>query len=163
MRGFGAPGADPGHGLPASPGRQNVRVRVAHGAALAVCALALGAPLASASHSPGSGDASTGEIVEGYRLFQQYFCGDCHSLRAAGPAAYGQLAMNFNRIHAPYAVAVAVITAGLPAAYPMFPTLMPVYGRVLSSSQIRDLAAFVARYSGGYTTCAACAATSTSP
>jgi hypothetical protein len=33
----------------------------------------------------------------------------------------------------------------------------------MTPSQIRDLAAFIAKYSGGYKTCAACLATSTSP
>ncbi len=64
--------------------------------------------------------------------------------------------MNFNRNHVPYPVAVAVITGGLPAGPPLFPTYMVGYRRVMTPSQIRDLASFVAKYSGGYETCAKC-------
>jgi mono/diheme cytochrome c family protein len=125
--------------------------------------MALGTPAALAHQAAHIDTAPTGNVVIGYKLFQTFSCGACHSLRAAGPTAYGQLGMTFNRIHAPYVVAVAVITNGLPAGYPLYPTQMPVYGRVLTSSQIRDLAAFIAKYSGGYKTCAACTTTSTSP
>lgn len=131
-------------------------VRVARGVAVIVCAIALVTPAAFADRSARIGEASTAQIVEGYKLFQTNFCGDCHSMRAAGPTAYGQIGMNFNHIHAPYQVAVAVLMNGLPAGYPIFPTQMPVYGRVLKANQIHDLAAFVAKYSGGYMTCAKC-------
>jgi mono/diheme cytochrome c family protein len=125
--------------------------------------MALGAPAAFAYQPARIGEASRGEIVGGYKLFQANSCGDCHSMRAAGSTAYAQLGMNFNHIHAPYHVAVAVITNGLPAGYPIYPTYMPHYGRVLTASQIRDLAAFIAEYSGGYRTCAECPTASTSP
>jgi mono/diheme cytochrome c family protein len=128
----------------------------------AACAMVLGAPAAIAQRSTHISEPSTGEVVDGYKLFQTFSCGACHTLRAAGPTAYGQIGMNFNRIHAPYVVAVAVITNGLPAGYPFYPTQMPLYGKVLTSSQIRDLAAFVSKYSGGYKTCAACTAASAS-
>jgi mono/diheme cytochrome c family protein len=120
--------------------------------------MALSAPAAFAHRLAPIGETTTAQIVDGYKLFLANSCGDCHSFRAAGPTADGQVAMNFNRIHAPYQVAIAVITDGLPAGYPIFPTQMPHYGRVLTASQIRDLAAFIAKYSGGYKICAACVA-----
>jgi hypothetical protein len=134
-------------------------VRAARGIALVACAIALGAPAALADGVARGDTASTGDVVSGYRLFQAFSCGDCHSLHAAGPTAYGQLGMNFNRVHVPYQVAVAVITGGLPAGPPVFPTYMVGYRAAMTASQIRDLAAFVTRYSGGYKTCAVCTST----
>jgi mono/diheme cytochrome c family protein len=133
-------------------------VRVARGIVLAACVAALGSPAALADRSSDRASVPSGELAEGYKLFQTFFCADCHTMHAAGPAAYGQLAMNFNRVHVPYVVAVAVISNGLPAGFPLYPTLMPEYGKVLTAGQIRDLAAFVSRYSGGYATCAPCTA-----
>ena len=40
--------------------------------------------------------------------------------------------MNFNKIHAPYPVAVATATNGLPAALPLYPTQMVGFGKVLT-------------------------------
>ena len=65
-------------------------------------------------------------------------------------------ALNFNRIHVPYQAVVAVVTSGLPAALPLYPTQMPSFRRVLTKTQIRAVAAFLAKYSGGYTTCSEC-------
>jgi len=78
-------------------------------------------------------------------------------MKAAGPAAYGKLGMNFNHIHGPYVVDVATVTNGLPAALPLYPTQMVAFGKVLTTTQIQDVADFVAAYSGGYKTCTPCA------
>ena len=90
-------------------------------------------------------------------MFNNYFCVACHTMKAAGPAAYGQLGMNFNKIRAPYPVAVATVTNGLPAALPLYPTQMVGFGKVLTTTQIQDVATFLAKYSGGYKTCTECA------
>jgi hypothetical protein len=89
-------------------------------------------------------------------------------MKAAGPASYRgynvcngdtacNLGMNFNKIHAPYAVAVAAVQNGLPAALPLYPTQMTPFGKVLTTTQIQDVAAFIDKYSGGYKTCTECA------
>ena len=125
--------------------------------------MALGTPAALAHRAAHIDVASAGDIATGSKLFQAYFCGDCHSLHAAGPTAYGQLGMDFNRIHVPYPVAVAVITDGLPAGPPLFPTYMVGYWKAMTPRQIRDIAAFLAKYSGGYKACAECTTPLTAP
>ena len=61
--------------------------------------------------------------VAGYVVFNNYFCVSCHVMKAAGPASYRgynvcggnsfcNLGMNFNKIHAPFAVAVATVQNG---------------------------------------------------
>ena len=88
-------------------------------------------------------------------------------MKAAGPASYRgynvcngdtacSVGVNFNKIHVPYEAAIAVIASGLPAALPLYPTQMPSFRKVLTKAQIRDLAAFLAKYSGGYKTCTEC-------
>ena len=129
--------------------------RTAIGVAVVACAMALVTPSGLAqrtTHHAGS----PGSIPNGYTIFNTYFCYACHTMKAAGPTAYGQLGMNFNHIHAPYAVAVATITNGLPAALPLYPTQMVGFAKVLTTSQIQDVSAFVAKYSGGYKTCTEC-------
>ena len=49
-----------------------------------------------------------------------------------------------------------MVTSGLPAALPVYPTQMPPFRNVLTKTQIRDVAAFLAKYSGGYKTCTEC-------
>ena len=49
------------------------------------------------------------------------------------------------------------MTDGLPAALPLYPTQMVGFGKVLTKTQIQDVAAFLAKYSGGYKTCEECA------
>jgi mono/diheme cytochrome c family protein len=131
------------------------------------CAVALAAPIAVAHRSAAHASRATGNIANGFRAFNDYFCADCHVMKAAGPASYrgynvcnGDTActvgVNFNKIHVPYQVAVGVITSGLPAALPLYPTQMPSFRNVLTKTQIRDVAAFLAKYSGGYKTCAEC-------
>ncbi len=130
--------------------------RAGIGLAVVACAVALGTPVALA-HRTTHTATNPGSITNGYKIFNNYFCVACHSMKAAGPAAYGQLGMNFNKIHAPYAVSVATVTNGLPAALPLYPTEMVGFGKVLTSTQIQDVAAFLDKYSGGYKTCTECA------
>ena len=127
--------------------------RAGIGLVVVACAVALGTPVALA-HRTTTHKAVTpvGNIVDGYTVFNNYFCVACHSMKAAGPAAYGQLGMNFNKIHAPYPVAIATVTNGLPAL-PLYPTQMVGFGKVLTTTQIQDVSAFLAKYSGGYKTC----------
>ena len=132
------------------------RRRAAVGLAVAACAVALGTPVALAHRSTPTA-APTGNVVNGYKIFNDYFCVACHTLKAGGPAAYGQLGVNFNKTKAPYPVAVAAVTDGLPAALPLYPTQMVGFGKVLTKTQIQDVAAFLAKYSGGYKTCQECA------
>jgi hypothetical protein len=144
-----------------------VRGRV--GIALAVVAgvVALATPVAFAHRTAAHASSPTGNIADGFRVFNDYFCADCHVMKAAGPTSYhgynvcdGDTActvgVNFNKIHVPYQAAVAVVTSGLPAALPLYPTQMPSFRKVLTKMQIRDVATFLAKYSGGYKTCAEC-------
>ena len=131
--------------------------RAGIGLAVVACAVAIGTPVALAHRSTSTAVAPTGNIVNGYKIFNDYFCVACHTLKAGGPAAYGQLGINFNKVKAPYPVAVAAVTDGLPAALPLYPTQMVGFGKVLTKSQIQDVAAFLAKYSGGYKTCEECA------
>jgi mono/diheme cytochrome c family protein len=135
--------------------------RTGVGLVIAICAVALATPVAFASHATttrtqASSASSTAMITAGYQIFNDYFCTSCHTLKAAGPASYGRLGMNFNHIHGPYAADVAVVTNGLPAALPLYPTQMLGFGKVLTTTQIEDVATFVAAYSGSYSPCAPC-------
>ena len=141
--------------------------RVGIGLAVVACAVALGAPAALA-HRTAAPATGTGNVANGFIVFNNYFCVACHVMKAAGPASYRgynvcggnsycNLGMNFNKIHAPFQVAVATVTNGLPAALPLYPTQMVGFGKVLTSTQINDVASFVAKYSGGYKTCTECA------
>jgi mono/diheme cytochrome c family protein len=135
--------------------------RTGVGLVIALCAIALATPVAFASHATTtkvqtSTASSTAMITAGYQIFNDYFCVSCHTFKAAGTAAYGKLGMNFNRIHAPYAAGVATVTNGLPAALPLYPTQMVGFGKVLTTTQIQDVATFIAAYSGGYTACSVC-------
>lgn len=135
--------------------------RTGVGLVIAVCAIALATPVAFASHATttkaqASTASSTAMITAGYQIFNDYFCVSCHTFKAAGPAAYGKLGMNFNHIHGPYAADVAVVTNGLPAALPLYLTQMVGFGKVLSATQITDVATFISTYSGGYTSCSPC-------
>ena len=105
--------------------------------------------------------------MNGFRVFNDYFCADCHVMKAAGPASYRgynacngdtacNVGVNFNKIRVPYEVAIAVVGSGVPAALPLYPTQMPPFRNVLTKTQIRDVAAFLAKYSGGYKTCTEC-------
>jgi mono/diheme cytochrome c family protein len=141
------------------------QMRNGRGAGIALmvvaCAVALGTPVALAHRTTHKAVTPVGDIANGYKVFNEYFCVACHSMKAAGPAAYGQLGMNFNTIKAPYAVSIAAVTKGLPAALPLYPTQMVGFGAVLTPTQIQDVSAFLAKYSGGYKTCTECPTTTT--
>jgi mono/diheme cytochrome c family protein len=129
------------------------------GLAVVACAVALGTPVALATHAAHaqSSPPTSASVTGGYQVFNDYFCVACHTLKAAGPASYGKLGMNFDKIHIPYPVAVATVEDGIPAALPLYPTEMVPFGKVLTKTQVQNVAAFVSTYSGGYGTCTACA------
>ena len=140
--------------------------RTGIGLAVVACAVALATPVALAHRSATRCDGP-GNIANGFQVFNNYFCVACHVMKAAGPASYRgynvcngdtacNLGMNFNKIHAPYPVAVATVTNGLPAALPLYPTQMVGFGKVLTTTQIQDVASFISKYSGGYKTCTEC-------
>ncbi len=131
--------------------------RTGIGLVIVACAIALGTPVALATHTTHTQSSNPSNIADGYTVFNDYFCVACHTMKAAGPAAYGRLGMNFNHIHAPYVVAVATVEHGLPAALPLYPTQMVGFGKVLTTTQIQDVASFISKYSGGYETCSECA------
>jgi mono/diheme cytochrome c family protein len=141
--------------------------RVGIGLVVVACAVALAAPVAVAHRTATHAPPPTGNIANGFRVFNDYFCAACHVMKAAGPASYRgdnvcngdtacSVGVNFNEVHVPYQVALAVVASGLPAALPLYPTQMPPFRKVLTKTQIRDVAAFVAKYSGGYKTCTEC-------
>jgi mono/diheme cytochrome c family protein len=126
--------------------------RVGIGIVVFVCAVALAAPAALAVRSsqksakaPVPADAN---IANGYTIFTTYFCSACHALKQGGPMAYGQLGVNLNKKGVPFATAQAVVINGLPAALPLYPTQMVGYKNVLTDAQVKDVAAFVAKYAG---------------
>ena len=137
------------------------------GLVVLACTLALATPLAVAHRTAAQTPPARGNIANGFRVFNDYFCAACHVMKAAGPASYhgynicnGDTAcsagVNFNTTHVPYQVAIAVVTSGLPAALPLYPTQMPPFRNVLTKAQIRDVAAFLAKYSGAYKTWTEC-------
>jgi len=141
--------------------------RAGIGIAVFVCVVALGAPTALAVRGSGSTAkspkvATAGNIAKGQVVFNTYFCAACHTLKAAGPQAYGQLGVNLNKVKVPLAVASAAVTNGLPAALPLYPTQMVGYKNVLTKQQIDDVSAFVSKYAGTYKTCDECASSETS-
>lgn len=138
--------------------------RTAIGLAVVASAVALATPVALAHRSADNGP---GNVANGFQVFNDYFCVACHVMKAAGAASYRgynvcngdtacSLGVNFNKTHVPYAAAVPVVTNGLPAALPLYPTQMVGFGKVLSQTQIQDVASFVSKYSGGYKTCSEC-------
>jgi mono/diheme cytochrome c family protein len=134
--------------------------RLAIGIVAVACAVALAAPAAlghrttAKAVSPGPGD-----VAAGYVVFNTYFCAACHTLKAGGPDAYGQLGVNLTKTKAPYPVSVAAVTNGLPAALPLYPTEMVPFKNVLTTKQIQDVATFIATYSGTRKTCDTCPTT----
>jgi Cytochrome C oxidase, cbb3-type, subunit III len=141
--------------------------RVAVGLVAVACAVALVTPVAIAHRTTAHSSPLRGNIANGFRVFNDYFCASCHVMKAAGPTSYRgynvcdgdtacNVGVNFNKVHVSYQAAIAVVASGLPAALPLYPTQMPPFKRVLSRTQIRDVAAFLAKYSGGYKTCTEC-------
>src|SRR5262249_43256124 len=94
----------------------------------------------------------------GQTIFTGYFCAACHTLKAAGPTAYGQLGVNLNKVKGgvPYETAKAVVLNGLPAALPLYPTQMVGYKNVLTSTEVEDVATFVSKYAGTRSACSEC-------
>lgn len=147
--------------------QKRIRRRVGIGFVVVACAVALATPVAVAHRTVADARPTTGNIANGFRVFNDYFCASCHVMKAAGPASYRgynvcngdtacNVGVNFNKVHVPYQVVVAVVNSGLPAALPLYPTQMPPFRKVLTKTQIRDIAAFVAKYSGEYKTCTEC-------
>ena len=140
--------------------------RVGIGIAVLVCAVVLSAPAALAFRSSHSTAKATGpgNIAKGQVVFNEYFCAACHTLKAAGPEAYGQLGVNLNKVKGgvPFKTAKAVVVNGLPAALPLYPTQMVGYKNVLTPTQVDDVATFVAKYAGTRKTCEECAAAAAS-
>jgi mono/diheme cytochrome c family protein len=141
--------------------------RLAIGLVFGACAVALLTPIAVAHRTAAHSSPPGGNIANGFRVFNNYFCASCHVMKAAGPNAYRgynvcdgdtacNVGVNFNKVRVPYQVAISVVASGLPAALPVYPTQMPSFKKVLSKAQIRDVAAFLAKYSGGYKTCSEC-------
>ena len=131
------------------------------------CVAVLATPVAVGQRSAASAAPPTGNIANGFRVFNDYFCASCHVMKAAGPTSYHgynvcdgdtacSVGVNFNKVHVPYQAALAVVASGLPAALPLYPTQMPSFRNVLTKAQIRDVAAFLNKYSGAYKTCAEC-------
>ena len=89
-------------------------------------------------------------------------------MKAAGPPSYRgrnvcdgdeaacSVGVDFNKVHVVSQAAITVVEHGLPAALPLYVTQMPQFGKVLTKKQIRDVAAFLDKYSGGYKTCVEC-------
>ncbi|HET8894623.1 MAG TPA: cytochrome c [Gaiellaceae bacterium] len=144
-----------------------MRVQVRIGLVAVAAAVAVATPVAFAHRTAVHAPPRTGNIANGFRVFNDYFCADCHVLKAAGPASYRGanvcagdtdciVGVDFDKVHVPYQAAIAVVASGLPAALPLYPTQMPPFRNVLTKTQIRDVAAFLAKYSGGYKTCTEC-------
>lgn len=121
----------------------SVRRRVGIGfAALALAAA--GAVPAALGHGSSAKANGPGDTTAGAQIFVQYFCADCHTLKAAGYAvSHGILGPNLDKLHAAYPVIVSTVENGLPAALPLYPTEMVGFKNVLTSSQIADVAAYV--------------------
>jgi len=141
--------------------------RVGVGLAIVVCTVALATPVAIAHRTAAHAPSSPGNVANGFRLFNDFFCASCHLMKAAEPVSYRgravcngdtgcSVGVNFNKVRVSYQGAIAAITYGLPAALPLYVTQMPPFRNVLTKRQIQDVAAFVATYSGGYRTCTEC-------
>ena len=141
--------------------------RAGIGLTIGACAVTLATPVAVGQRTAAHASRPAGNVANGFEVFNDYFCAACHVMKAAGPASYRgynvcsgdaacNVGVNFNKVHVPYQAAISVVASGLPAALPLYPTQMPPFRRVLTKKQIRDVAAFLAKYSGGYTTCPEC-------
>jgi len=139
--------------------------RAGIGVAVFVVAVALAAPTALAIRATAKtpGKPGPGNIAKGQQIFNGYFCAACHTLKAAGPEAYGQLGVNLNKVKGgvTFETAKAVTINGLPAALPLYPTQMVGYKNVLNATQTDDVATFVSRYAGTLSTCQECASATT--
>ena len=124
-------------------GKMSVRRRVGIG----ICALALGVGIATPvalGHRSAAPKNGPGNVENGAKIFVQYFCADCHTMKAAGyDVAHGILGPNLDKLHPPYVVIKATVENGLPAALPLYPTQMVGFKNVLTSQQIADVSAYV--------------------
>src|SRR3954451_15257883 len=140
--------------------------RTGIGIAVVACVVALAAPAALAIRATHStpGKPGPGNIAKGQTIFNGYFCSACHTLKAAGPQAYGQLGVNLNKVKGgvPFETAKAVVINGLPAALPLYPTQMVGYKNVLSPTEVDDVATFVSKSAGTRSTCSECTAAAAS-
>ena len=139
--------------------------RAGLGIAVIACAVALAAPAALAIRATQKtpGNPGPGNVAKGQTIFNGYFCAACHTLKAAGPGAYGQLGVNLNKVKGgvPFETAKAVVVNGLPAALPLYPTQMVGYKNVLTDTEVEDVATFVSKYSGTRKTCEECTSATT--
>jgi len=120
--------------------------RAAIGIAALALAVGVATPVALAHRDAPKAHAANGpgNVTNGAQIFVHYFCADCHTLKAAGyDVAHGILGPNLDKLHPPYAVIQATVSAGLPAALPLYPTQMVGYKNVLTSQQIQDVSAYV--------------------
>jgi mono/diheme cytochrome c family protein len=147
------------------PPQMRIGGRVGVGLAIVVCGAALATPGAIAQRTALRTTAAPGNVANGFRVFNDYFCASCHTMKAAGSSAYRarcnsdtgcSVGVDFNKVHAQYQAVIAAVTYGLPAALPLYVTQMPPFRNVLTKKQIQDVAAFVAKYSGGDKTCTEC-------
>ena len=147
--------------------QKKIGLRAGFGLVVVAGTVALAASVGVDHRTAAPAQPHTGNIANGFRVFNDYFCADCHVMKAAGPASdrgynvcNGETAcsagVNFNKTHASYQAAIAVVASGLPAAPPVYLTQMPSFRKVLTKTQIQDVAAFLAKYSGGYKTCTEC-------
>ena len=145
--------------------RQRKLGRAGLGIAVFACAIALAAPAALAIRATNKtpADPGPGNVAKGQTIFNGYFCAACHTLKAAGPDAYGQLGVNLNKVRGgvPFETAKAVTLNGLPAALPLYPTQMVGYKNVLSATEVEDVATFVSKYAGTRKACEECTSTTT--
>jgi mono/diheme cytochrome c family protein len=145
--------------------RQKKLGRAGLGIAVFVCAIALAAPAALAIRATNKTPANPGpgNVAKGQTIFNGYFCAACHTLKAAGPGAYGQLGVNLNKVAGgvPYETAKTVVLNGLPAALPLYPTQMVGYKNVLNATEVEDVSTFVSKYAGTRKTCEECTSSTT--
>src|SRR4051794_12837288 len=80
--------------------RQMKLGRAGIGILVLVCSVALAAPAALAirANHKTPGNPGPGNVAKGQVIFNGYFCAACHTLKAAGPEAYGQLGVNLNKV-----------------------------------------------------------------
>ena len=79
------------------------------GLVVVACAVALATPVAVAHRTAAHAPSPRGNIANGFRVFNDSFCADCHVMKAAGPASYRgynvcngdtacNVGVNFNKI-----------------------------------------------------------------
>ena len=98
--------------------------RTGFGLVVVACAVALSTPVALAHHATPKA-TPTANIVSGYTIFNKYFCVDCHTLKAGGPQAYGQLGVNMNKVKGPLPVLVAAVRDSVSLAFPEYARQVP--------------------------------------